>query len=347
MQNQIKESIFDKDGKILIFSLERFKKDICEGDCCFICGESPSKKEFSNEHIIPDWIINRISALRQSKPTLSNKTFFSKTYKQFIIPCCLECNKLLGAKIEKPVRELINQGEIAIKDFININGYKLFYVWLALIFFKFHYKDKFLLNNRDTRISSGKMSDDFPWKHLYHVHNIARLPYTNGEISQDAFGTFYVVSVKDDQFQKYDHRDFSFSKTIMLRVDNIALIASFIDYGIFQQKYKELFRKIRFPITRLQLLELTATINIHNSRIMFLPWLYKEDRKSFRILRPDYDFIPINEYTQKEWGECFYSISEPLLNALGVSETIKNDVKEGKISFLFNEKGDFIDQPDY
>jgi hypothetical protein len=26
------------DGRVLFFSIARFKKDIAEGDCCFVCG---------------------------------------------------------------------------------------------------------------------------------------------------------------------------------------------------------------------------------------------------------------------------------------------------------------------
>jgi hypothetical protein len=33
-------SIEDIDGKIIYFSLNRFIRDICQGNCCFICGTS-------------------------------------------------------------------------------------------------------------------------------------------------------------------------------------------------------------------------------------------------------------------------------------------------------------------
>lgn len=44
-------SVVDVDGKVIYFSVDRFIKDICEGDCCFICGAAPETTDFNNEHI--------------------------------------------------------------------------------------------------------------------------------------------------------------------------------------------------------------------------------------------------------------------------------------------------------
>ncbi len=40
-------SVVDKAGKLIYFSAERFIRDIVEGDCCFICGRSPSETAFN------------------------------------------------------------------------------------------------------------------------------------------------------------------------------------------------------------------------------------------------------------------------------------------------------------
>jgi hypothetical protein len=42
-------------GNVIYFSLERFVRDIGLGDCCFICGASPSDVPFNNEHVIAEW----------------------------------------------------------------------------------------------------------------------------------------------------------------------------------------------------------------------------------------------------------------------------------------------------
>ena len=53
-------SVEDTDGNIVFFSMERFVSDICEGNCCFMCGASPNEKEFNEEHIIPKWLLRKL-----------------------------------------------------------------------------------------------------------------------------------------------------------------------------------------------------------------------------------------------------------------------------------------------
>ena len=53
-------SVVDAEGKVIFFSTERFVKDICLGDFCFICGADPSEKQFNNEHILPRWLLPAI-----------------------------------------------------------------------------------------------------------------------------------------------------------------------------------------------------------------------------------------------------------------------------------------------
>lgn len=52
-------SFLDKEGKVLFFSLDRFKKDICFGNCCFVCGAAPGAKDFNDEHVMPQWILRK------------------------------------------------------------------------------------------------------------------------------------------------------------------------------------------------------------------------------------------------------------------------------------------------
>jgi hypothetical protein len=52
-------SMIDGEGEIIFFSLERFIRDICESDCCFLCGRDPSMVPFNNEHVLPDWVLDR------------------------------------------------------------------------------------------------------------------------------------------------------------------------------------------------------------------------------------------------------------------------------------------------
>ena len=66
-------SFLDEQGKVLYFSFERFVRDICEGDCCFICGTSPADRSFNDEHVLPNWVLRRYGLHRRAI-TLSNDT---------------------------------------------------------------------------------------------------------------------------------------------------------------------------------------------------------------------------------------------------------------------------------
>jgi len=135
-------TIIDDNGKIIFFSCERFVKDICQGECCFICGISPSATKFNNEHILPNWLLRHFG-LQGKSLTLPNNTDFK--YAKYTIPCCEGCNTLMGREIEEPIRELVVQGGEAVNDYLrkeSQHGRHLFSTWMALIFIKAHLKDR-------------------------------------------------------------------------------------------------------------------------------------------------------------------------------------------------------------
>src|ERR1700723_3777613 len=104
-------SFVDESGKVLFFSCERFVREICEGDCCFVCGAHPTDKPFNNEHVLPNWLLRRYE-LHRSSITLPNDTLFR--YDQYTIPCCADCNALMGREVEEPIRQLLEQGAEAL-----------------------------------------------------------------------------------------------------------------------------------------------------------------------------------------------------------------------------------------
>jgi hypothetical protein len=52
-------TITGADGKVLVFSADRFTADICDGNACFIYGAAPGSKKFNNEHVVPRWVLKR------------------------------------------------------------------------------------------------------------------------------------------------------------------------------------------------------------------------------------------------------------------------------------------------
>lgn len=188
MTSNFKESLIDKNGKIIFFSLPHFIEDIVKGDCCFICGASPEEKEFNNEHIISDWILKKFD-LHKEYITLPNGTKFK--YDKYTVPCCRECNSELGKTYEKPISKLLNKSYQELVSEIQKDPEipKLIFRWLNLIFLKTHLKDRSLLVERDSRLDHGFLGDKYYWEDMHHIHCIARSHYTTAEIENNVYGS--------------------------------------------------------------------------------------------------------------------------------------------------------------
>ena len=200
-------SIKDQNGRILLYSVERFKKDICYGDHCFICGKSKKDTSFNNEHIFPKWLLRQYN-LFNSYLILANGS--EVRYDKYVIPCCTDCNKLMGRLIEQPVRELITDGSKAITKYLNEVNPWLFQIWLSLIYFKTHYKDRSYRFNVDQRKRDGMIAEVYDWETLHHIHCIARSFYTNPVIDTKVFSTFIVLPCLLEP--GLDEFDFGFAK---------------------------------------------------------------------------------------------------------------------------------------
>jgi hypothetical protein len=138
-------SIVDTSGRVIYFSTERFVNDICLGDCCFICGAKPSEKKFNNEHILPEWLLRRFDLFARVI-TFPNDT--TVRYDRYTVPCCDECNSLMGEVVEKPISEVVEGGAQAINDFASKGNLLKLVVWMGLIFLKTHLKDRSLQSFR-------------------------------------------------------------------------------------------------------------------------------------------------------------------------------------------------------
>lgn len=89
-----------------------------------------SEKEFNNEHVLPNWLLRRYG-LHERVITLPNDTTFR--YDRYTIPCCADCNGLMGREVEQPIRALIEQGSQAVYEHVQRGGALRIFVWLALI----------------------------------------------------------------------------------------------------------------------------------------------------------------------------------------------------------------------
>lgn len=338
-------SVIDNNGKVIFFSLERFVKDICEGDCCFICGTTPAETQFNDEHILPEWILKKYN-LHSKTINLPNKTSFK--YAQYKIPCCTDCNSLMGKVFEKPIRELVQKGYQSFTEHIEKNGFEFLLNWLSIIFSKTHLKDKNLRINRDIREKSGYIADNYDWEELHHIHCLARSFYTKCKLDIKVQGTLYILPAQvSDEFEAFDYLDLYAAKTMLLRLGDIAFIHVLDDSCAVMNLYFDTLKKFTRPLSHLQLRELTATFAQANMDLNERPNFYSEFNK-------DSNFCTINanipnhfnfsSFDPEKYGLLMSFCFNDYIQALPYPErnVIESHIKKGNYSFLFDENGDLI-----
>ena len=330
-------SIEDQNGKVIWFSIDRFVRDIGEGDCCFICGASRSKTKFSKEHILPKWILKKYG-LFSEEITLPNKRPLK--YDKYTVPCCQECNSLMGEKIEQPVRELINRGFDAVAEYIHKNGYRLFFVWLNLIFLKTHLKDKKCNLHLDSRQGNGMISDFYPWERLHHIHCIARSFYTRCQLDSQVMGSFLLLpATVEDHYDNFDYGDLYDSKAVLLRLDDICFITILNDSGFSHYCFQNYLKLISGALSPIQLREIQAHLAFINLNLKERPQFYSKTdfkREHYEILANLPDQIVINNYQRSDFGAILdYCCKAYLDQAINPDiESIKEQVKQGEYTFL-------------
>lgn len=341
----IENTVISDSGKILHFGLEKFVKDIVTGDCCFICGASNHQKQFNDEHVIPNWIIKKYD-LSARKIILPNGETFP--YSQYKIPCCAECNLLMGERIEKPIRELVTKGIGAITQHIINHGFKLFFVWFNLLYLKTHLKDQYLRFHLNSKSGQHKIGDYYDWSDLHHIHCIARSFYTDAEIDSKSFGSIIVLSAIDSsKSDHFDYGDLYSARSIFLRLGDILFISVLDDSCMSLNINSNEIKRITGPLNDIQYREVFCKIAYANLKIKNRPKYISEFNidESQRIVAELPDRIEMNDYSESEYGGImYYALQHYFDNPLNVElQKVKKYVEDGNYTFLFDSSGMFID----
>jgi hypothetical protein len=331
-----------RDGKVVYFSYERFVQEIVRGNRCFMCGANPELTAFNDEHVLPDWLLRRYG-LHNRVITLPNQTEFK--YGQFKMPCCESCNEKLGDQVEKPIREMFNKGYKGFAEQLKSDGpYELF-CWMCLIFVKTHLKDNGLAMHQDHRKGAQEIGELHSWSDLHHIHCMARAFYTNCNIRPEAVGSLLVLPAKIlPRRESFDYCDLSFAQTMLLRIDEIAVIAALDDSGACASLIQDFILRIKGPLSPLQLRELAthmAAINIHlakrpmfGSDVNFLTGEY-----TIGAERPDE--IELIEWKNEILGKLMHYICGSAMPEYDEKPEILENIKTGRYTFVLNDKGEF------
>lgn len=339
-------SVIDNSGKIIFFSKKRFINDICLGNCCFICGAAPHERKFNNEHILPEWLLRRYN-LFSKNIILPNAVTIR--YDQYTVPCCAECNSLMGEVVEKPISEVVRSGMNAINEFISKGNMLKMFVWMGLIYLKTHLKDRAFRFHQDTRKGNAHIADEYDWEYLHHIHSVVRCFYTGCTIEPEAIGSFLIIPIKPQvSSEKFDYGDLYLAQTMLLRLDDVAMLTVFNDSGGVINYFWQKLEKITGPVSELQLREIMvelAYLNLHLSeRPTFLTECDTQNEKCKIIgKRPQ---LGLENMDRRVRGALLLQAVKDVLPNIKIAGRTEQEVVDaisaGSLTFLFNDDGEFI-----
>jgi hypothetical protein len=343
------DTVLDQAGAVIYFSLERFVRDLCLGDHCFICGATPGTVSFNDEHVIPRWLLRRYD-LFASSITLPNGSAIR--YDRYTVPCCATCNSLMGRMIEEPVRALVEGGYDAVHEHQKQHSILLFYVWMGLIFLKTHLKDRRLRAHLDARKGVAPIAEElkYDWGGLHYLHTLVRCFATGAEIHTSALGSFVAIRVQDEGPQNaFDFGDLYAAQSVMLRMGEFAFLAAFSDGGAAAQFLKQKLERITGPVSGLQLRELAAELAFLNAHLKE----HTELRSSFDLRRerhgiegkPVWPVLITLDYTirGKLMHYLFHSVLGSMKSRKFSDVELEQQMLAGRLTFLFDENGKFIE----
>ena len=337
-------SLIAPDGRVIIFSKERFERDVCRGDCCFVCGAARGSKPFNDEHILPRWLLRRHDLFAR-EITLPNGQSFR--YDRYKIPCCEECNTFMGRNVEEPVRALLASGHEAVGEHIRTHGPDLLYRWLSLIYVKTHLRDATFPWNKDRRNDIGPIGDVYDWTALHHIHAVARSIREGIQLGPRVVGSFVALPALyltgDEDF---DFGDMYLARAILIRTGKTALLAVLNDTGAAHFVYGPKLKKISAPLSSPQLREILthfAFINLHLTTRPKFSTVEVGDRFEIqadvpRDLNFDWSATPT-------LGEIMTYVCGPLLDGAPPEKRamIERGMADGAWSWVFDGDGKFIE----
>jgi hypothetical protein len=340
-------SIVDQTGKVIFFSTERFVKDICLGDCCFICGVAPSSEPFNDEHILPNWLLRKYN-LHNHTITLPNGE--EVKYGGYTIPCCESCNQLMGAKLETPIRNAIASGPDGFNKFLLDGNYPLAVIWMGLIFLKTHLRDGTMRMHLDRRKGAQTIGSLYEWEDLHHLHTVVRCFYSGVWIETEVFGSLLSQPVRREASpDEFDFFDLFVAQTMMLRLGDFSLIAVFNDSGATLQWMEQLLKRFTGPVNELQLREVAtefAFLNMHHKELPEFQSEFDMVKGVAKISakRPALELARL-DYTIK--GKLLHLALKRALPTLRPGGGLTPDqivdlVLDGRFTLLFDDDGAFL-----
>ncbi len=327
------------DNEVFFFSFEKFRDEICKGGYCFVCGARPNR-DFNQEHVFPQWLIKK-TAIHKQHLKLPNSSKLK--YSTYTIPCCKNCNALLGETYEKHVSEAFTKGFESLADYISNNeGKSRLCAWLSLIFLKIHLRDFKNNISLDMRSKDGTIGDTYDLDVLHHVHAVARAMVAGVEIDTNVFGSLHIIKSAPQSTQLFDYYDTLTGRAMLIRVNDIVIIYVLDDCGAVNGNrgfMDKVLKSLPDQLSQIQLRELVAhyaTANIHiKYRPIFKTNCYQFRNPNISVDLPKCEFL---EYDPLVFGDILAHALKDYQDNIKIDELSGKEaldkIKSGHVIFL-------------
>jgi len=338
------QSILDDDGRVPYFSAERFLREIVETENCFLCARSPEETAFNDEHVIPDWILRKFG-MENERINLPGEGSGVR-YSQYKVPCCKECNTLLGETLENPVAKMVAGGYEAVVRHLREQGPRLLFVWMNLIFLKTHLKDRKHRMFRDERKPRAMLSELVEWPEMHPIHCVVRTVATGAQLEPEAFGSLLVWrAASESPLGDYDYADYYPGQAMMVRLGEIVLFAVLNDAGLVLSAFAEPLKLITGPLSALQCREQLAHLAYANTLIAERPVFHTRLGAGGMTIGAD---MPSNlrtgRFEPEQFGKILGDLFQPMWKDLPIAnkEAKWEQLRAGRLTFLFGADGAFV-----
>jgi hypothetical protein len=276
-------------------------------------------------------------------------------YARYKVPCCVECNSELGLRVETPISDLFKSGYASFVKFVKDDPRGTFglhsrlFHWMSLLFLKTHLKDRFLPFTLDQRVGTAKISELYDWASLHHIHCISRLHFTKASVDHRVIGSmFFLPALNAPGMDRFDYADLHEAKAMLVRINDIAVIAVLDDScGCWSLQPEFINKWIKGPLGPVQLREILARIGYLNTLIKQRPKFYSDIQNGeYCICVETPTNVEVEGGNADALGAMMFSACKPLLRYLVSRDSIEleRNVKSGKWTFIVDSDGNFIEQ---
>lgn len=177
-------------------------------------------------------------------------------YSSYKVRSCAQCNSFLSKNVEHSISQAIKGGFESFDNFFNENR-KLVFQWLALIYYKVHFRDFSLRFNKDQRDRDTPIGALYAWPNFHHIFCVARSVIFDAIFSNGVIGTIKIFQLADwERHGNYDYRDHWVTDTLFIRIKDICIYVSFTDGGAIEEMMQDKFARVPQRLNQIQAIEI-------------------------------------------------------------------------------------------